>query len=122
MGATDHLPDFGSGWLVDKQKASTSQSVVYKRGANSVTIQARTEQAESVLEQEGVIVNVVSRDFIFLAADLILNSVLEEPKRGDRITWGGSEYDVFPVDGEKVWRWSDNFKKQIRVQTQEVKS
>ncbi len=112
----------GSDWLADKQNSFASQSVVYKRGANSVTIQAMPTQTNLVIDQEGVIVNVVSRDFIFLAADLILNGVLEEPQRGDRITWEGSEYNVSPVDGEKLWKWNDNFKKQLRVQTQEVKS
>jgi len=107
--------------LADMQKAETSESIVYRRVANSVTIQAiHPQQSDDVVTEEGAVVTVRSRDFIFFSADLILNGLKEKPKRGDKIEWNGSVYEVLPVDGLTVWEhWGDH-QKQIIVHTQEV--
>ena len=113
----------GSDWLADQQKEFASQSVLYRRGANTVTIQAMPpQQRVDVADEQGAIVTSRSRDFIFLAADLVLNGLVEKPKRADRIEWGGNVYEVLPVNGDVLWEWSDHYDKQLIVHTQEVKA
>ena len=108
--------------LADMQKADTSEPVVYRRGAYSVTIQAvHPQRSDDVLTESGVVVTVRSRDFKFFSDDLVLNGLVEKPERGDTIEWGGGVYEALPVDGSTLWEWWDSHHKQIIVHTQEVK-
>ena len=113
----------GSDWLADKQKEFASQSVIYRRGANSVTIQAMPpQQSVDVADEQGGIVTSRSREFIFLAADLILNGLVEKPKRADLLEWNGNVYEALPVNDDVIWEWADSYYNQIIVHTQEVKA
>ena len=109
--------------LADMLKADEGESVVYRRGANTVTIQAvHPQKSDDIVDESGVVVTVRSRDFILFSADLVLNGLVEKPKRGDTIEWDGGVYEVLPVDGSTLWEWWDSHHKQIIIHTQEVKA
>jgi len=108
-------------------KASAAGAVTYTRGVYSVTL--RAAPGKSLYEREtsgGVIETVESRDFLFKTADLILNSVLTLPVRGDTL----AEYDTatgktytYEITGpgtEAVYRYADPARRVIRVHTTQI--
>ena len=108
-------------WLTDTMIEKEGESIVYSRGVESVTLDAvpgKTEY-ESVTET-GVVTEHQARDFVVNASELIIDEAAIEPKRGDKITYGGDTFEVFPLDGEKVYRYSDPFKKMLRIHTKQV--
>jgi hypothetical protein len=72
----------------------------------------------------GVLVRHESRDFLVLAADLVLAGVPVIPQRGDRIeeTQGDATfvYEVSAPAKEPCWRFSDAFRKTLRIHTKEI--
>lgn len=63
----------------------------------------------------GVDIRTETRDFVFRSADLAV-----EPRRGDRIEWGGRKWEVWGAGGEPAWRWSDPQHAALRVHTKIV--
>ena len=63
----------------------------------------------------GVDIRTETRDFVFRAADLAV-----EPRRGDRVEWGGRKWEVWGAGGEPAWRWSDPQHAALRVHTKIV--
>ena len=65
-----------------------------------------------------------SRDFLVLAADLVLAGKAELPRAGDRIreTDGGQIflYEVMAPGGEPPWRYSDPYRRALRIHTKFV--
>lgn len=97
-------------------------SVVYERGADRVTLTARrgrTEFEETVEDQ--IVHRLSSGDYIIVAADLILDSVLTTPLAGDRIieTQGNlkSIYGVLAPDGEPPWQYHGADQAELLVHT-----
>ena len=120
---TGPFPKWLADSMADMLEADASESIIYRRGGNTKTIQAVHPQvSDDVVEESGAVVTIRSRDFIFAASDLILNSLEEKPKRGDAIEWDGNVYEVLPVDGSTLWEWHGSDKNQIIVHTQEVKA
>jgi hypothetical protein len=64
------------------------------------------------------------RDFLIHAADLILAGEPTLPERGDLIreTQGGRTfvYEVMAPGKEPPWRWSDVFRKVLRIHTKQI--
>lgn len=109
--------------MANMLKADTSEPIVYRRGAKTVTIDmVHPQNSDQVIDEQGFVVTVRSRDFIFLTADLILTGIEEKPQRGDQIEWDGGTYEVLPVSGGNLWEWTGNHHIQIKVHTQEVKA
>lgn len=123
------MPDLlqtGSDWLADQLKTHASRPVVYRRGAQQLAVQATIGRTLLKLDDGygGVRMEWTDRDFLIPAADLVIggNSVL--PERGDMIreTQGGTVfvYEVMAPGKEPAWRWSDVFRKVLRIHTKQV--
>jgi hypothetical protein len=123
------MPDLlrtGSDWLAERLKEHASRPVVYRRGADEVTVQATIGRTLLKLDDGygGVRMEWTDRDFLIHVADLVLagNAVL--PERGDviRETQGGKTfvYEVMAPGKEPAWRWSDVFRKVLRVHAKQV--
>ena len=113
----------GAAWLTNQRRASASQTVTYSRGTASVSISAAIGNSAFTLDNGNVVLNLESRDYLFAAADLVLNGNAVTPLPGDRITEAdGQVYEVLPIAGEPAWRYSDNARTSLRVHTRQVES
>jgi hypothetical protein len=123
------MPDLlriGSGWLAEMLKEHASRPVAYRRGTEEVAVQATIGRTLLKLDDGygGVRMEWTDRDFLIHAADLVLNAVAVLPERGDviRETQGGKVfmYEVMAPGKEPAWRWSDVFRKVLRIHAKQV--
>ncbi|MBM3984020.1 MAG: hypothetical protein FJ304_27880 [Planctomycetes bacterium] len=123
------MPDLlrtGSDWLADMLKEHASRPVVYLRGAVEVTMQATIGRTLLKLDDGygGVRMEWTDRDFLIHAADLVLGAVTVLPERGDTVreTQGDKTlvYEVMAPGKEPAWRWSDAYRKVLRIHTKQV--
>lgn len=120
--SADLLRD-GLAWLSAQLKAGASQQVVYRRGTESVTVNAVVGKSLLKLDDGygGVRVTWTDRDFVIAAQDLILGGNVTLPQRGDRIeqTIDGVThvFEVAAPGGEPEWRWSDPHQIMLRIHT-----
>ena len=119
------LLETGSNWLQGQRKKHAAREVTYQRGVNSVAVQATV--GRTVFEQDdggGVIVRTEIRDYLIDAVDLVLGGQAVLPERGDRIeeTEGGKRYayEVMPLGSEPHWRYSDPYRKTLRIHTKHI--
>lgn len=122
-----NLLQTGLSWLADQAAAYASETVTYSRdGVGSVTLSAVLgSQLLRVSDGRGnTKVERADRDFIIVAADLVLGGQVTLPQRGDQIylTLGGviERFDVMPVGSEAAWRYSDAHKLRLRVHTKSM--
>jgi len=120
-----NLLQSGSDWLADQLKTHATVEVVYGQGAEQVTVSATIGRTLFELaDQYGIVQKVESRDYLIQAADLILAGGAVLPERGDRIreTQGGTTfvYEVMAPGKEPHWRYSDPFRKLLRIHTKHV--
>ncbi|OQA02451.1 MAG: hypothetical protein BWY69_01107 [Planctomycetes bacterium ADurb.Bin401] len=110
----------GIEFLANKLKAHASQEVIYKRGADSASICASFGKTDYKIEDEsGFQIGGQVTDFLFDAADLIIDGLLTVPKAGDRIEVDGKVYEALFLSGG-CWKYSDPFGKMIRLHTKEI--
>ena len=114
-----------SDWLEDQRTKHAASAVQYVRGSQSVELPATIGKTTfEVDDGYGVLVRHESRDFLLLAADLILGDLPMIPERSDRIreTQGGTTfvYEVSAPGKEPCWRWSDAYRKTLRVHTKQI--
>lgn len=120
--STDLLHD-GLAWLSAQLKAGASQQVVYRRGAESVTVNAVVGKSLLKLDDGygGVRITWTDRDFLIAAEDLVIGGNATLPQRGDRIEQTiGDVTHIFEVaapGGEPEWRWSDPHQIMLRIHT-----
>jgi len=112
-------------WLAGVQKQYASQSVTYSRGASSVTVSAVIGQTAFELEDATLTSRTYhSRDFIILAADLVLSSTTITPARGDKIREVvGSVthvYEVLQLPGVPAFEPSDQSGTRYRIHTKKI--
>lgn len=115
----------GSEWLQDEMKANASRTVVYVRGAASVSLAATVNRSMWDLETaEGPPLRIESRDYLVHAADLVLSGAAVQPAPGDTIreTDGGAvcTYEVMAIGQEPCWRWSGANRRRLRIHTKLV--
>jgi hypothetical protein len=116
----------GSDWLADQLKQHASRLVVYRRGAEETTAAATVGRTLLKLDDGygGVRMEWTDRDFLIHAADLVLGGSPTLPERGDviRETQGAKTfiYEVMAPGKEPPWRWSDVFRKVLRIHTKQV--
>jgi len=118
--------------LIDRmRRAHLSRTVVYRRGADSVEIEATVgSTAFDRTDEYGVVHRIESRDYLVAAADLVLAGEAVTPKAGDRITETGEsrvhEYEVMGASsrggGEPAWRYSDPQRLTLRIHTKFVRT
>ncbi|MCG3178010.1 MAG: hypothetical protein BIFFINMI_00333 [Phycisphaerae bacterium] len=119
------LLDRASGWLDDMRTRHASRQVTYQRGGQSVQVAAGIGRTVFQIDNgSGVLETFESRDFLILAADLVLGGVAILPKAGDRITEGqdGTSYiyEVLAPGTEPAWRYSDPYRKTLRIHTKQI--
>jgi len=116
--------DTAVAWLINKIDAEESHSVLYERGALSVTLNATPGRTEyQKMDQSGVVTDFQTRDFIVTASDLILDGAVVLPVRGDTITdtaGTAAVYEVLPIEGEQPYRFSDPLQRMLRIHTKET--
>jgi hypothetical protein len=120
-----NLLDQGAAWLADQLKTHASTEVVYQRGANQVAVQATIGKTEFEIDDgTGIIQRVQSRDYLIQAADLQLAGLVTLPRAGDRIRERVAEqtfvYEVLAPGNEPPYRYSDPFRKLLRIHTKHV--
>jgi hypothetical protein len=115
----------GSDWLESQRTAHMTSTVVYQRGVSSVEVPATI--GRTVFEVDdgfGTLVRIESRDYLILAEHLVLDDQVTLPQCGDRIreTEGSQThvYEVMAPGKEPPWRYSDPFRKTLRVHTKQI--
>ena len=115
----------GSDWLEDQRVKHMTRSVLYQRGTSSVEVSATV--GRTVFEVDngyGVLERTESRDYLILTGDLLLDGEQALPERGDRIREPqGTQtfvYEVMAPGKEPHWRYSDPYRKTLRIHTKQV--
>lgn len=109
----------GLAMLTRQLKTAGGVTITYTRSGTDYTLTAwRGDERETVDTPGGVVSRLDSkeRDYLFLASDLSVG----EPARGDRITDDGSVFEVTPIQGNPIWRWSDHQRTIRRVHVKQV--
>lgn len=119
------LLEQGSAFLEDQRHRHMTRPVTYRRGTDDVTLTATI--GRTVFEQaddRGLVNRLESRDFLIRAEDLLLAGAPELPKAGDvvREEQGGRTfvYEVMAPGGEPPFRFSDPYRRTLRVHTKHV--
>lgn len=119
------LLEQGAQFLDDQRHAHMTRTVVYMRGAASVEVAATIGQ--TIFEQEyefGGIQRIQSRDFLIRTADLVVDSEQVLPAAGDVIRETVGErvfvYEVMAPGSEPPFRYSDPYRKALRIHTKHV--
>jgi hypothetical protein len=119
------LLEQGAAFLDDQRHRHMSRAVVYRRGAEEKEVQAtigRTEFEQA--DEAGLIHRTESRDYLIRAADLDLGAGPIQPRAGDQVREvQGSQVLVYEVNApgsEPPWRYSDPYRRVMRVHTKLV--
>jgi len=119
------LLEQGLTFLDAKRHAHMTRTVVYERGASSVEVQATLGQ--TTFEQSddfGIVQKIESRDFLIRTADLVLDGKTTLPKAGDRIRDTSADqifvYEVMAPGNEPPFRFSDPYRKALRIHTKHI--
>jgi len=119
------LLERASAWLEDQRVKHLTRMVAYQRGVESLDVLATIGQTVFQIDDgAGALLRVESRDYLITAADLVLGGSQSLPQRGDRIReTQGSQVFVYEVMGpgdEPPWRWSDAYRRTLRIHTKQV--
>src|SRR5690606_10953339 len=115
----------GAAWLEQQRTQHLAQAVTYRRGPSSVAVAATIgKTAFEIDDGQGVIQRIESRDFLVLAADLVLDGAVTLPQRGDVIEEPAGTltllYEVTAPSNEPCWRYSDPYRQSLRIHTKQV--
>lgn len=121
---TNILQD-GVVWLGGQLGDHAGVTITYTRGANSVSITATVSMHEyDVIDTDGVVTAVTSRDYVIHSADLILAAVEVLPRAGDRIAEtidGTAEtFEVMPLAGTRAFDPVDPDSVLLKIHTKKV--
>ncbi|TXH48573.1 MAG: hypothetical protein E6Q97_24510 [Desulfurellales bacterium] len=107
-----------SAWLTDTFATRVSKSIVYSRGASSVSIDATigTYQLQAI-DGAGMSIEMESTDFLFEASALNFGAGPVLPAEGDRIVYREKTYEVLAVPGGSHYRETDPYGHGLRVHT-----
>ena len=121
------LLEQGSAWLDQQRTQYMSRSVTYCRDETCVEVQATIGKWTFEIDDgTGILERIESRDFLILAAALVLAGEVTLPQRGDRIKETSGDkvyiYEVLAPGREDCWRYSDPYRKTLRIHTKQVDS
>lgn len=119
------LLERSSAWLETQRVKHMTRVVVYQRGAESVEVPATIGQTVFQIDDgAGALLRAESRDYLITATDLALGGSPALPQRGDRVreTQGTQVfvYEVMAPGDEPHWRWSDPYRRTLRVHTKQT--
>lgn len=119
------LLDRGSAFIDTQRHQHLTRPVTYRRGSDEKQVQATVGKTEfEQADEAGLIHRVESRDFLIRAADLNLGSGPIQPRAGDQVReQAGSHVLVYEVNapgGRPPWRFSDPYRRVMRVHTKLV--
>ncbi len=114
-----------SNWLEDQRTEHASRAVTYERGVDTVDVSASIGRTIFDVDNGfGVVERIESRDFLLLTDDLSLGGGRTLPERGDRVkeVQGDSTlvYEVMAPGKEPHWRYSDPYRKTLRIHTKHI--
>ena len=120
-----NLLEQGAAWLAGQRARCAGRTVTYCRGEQSVELVATVGRTPfEQVDTYGVVHRVESRDYLIIAADLVLGGVVRMPRVGDRIReTAGDQVRVFEVmapEGEPPYRNSDPDGITLRIHTKHV--
>jgi hypothetical protein len=115
----------GAAWLTGQLQAHASRPVTYLRGAQSVVVQATLGKSEfEQTDAQGFKTISEVRDWLIPTADLVLGGTTVLPERGDQIQESADDgthlYEVVPVGGEPPYRYSDPYRRLLRIHVREI--
>lgn len=115
----------GTAWFESMRVLFMTVPVTYCRGAATAEVRATIGRTVFEVSREyGVFEKYISRDYIIAAGELILNNDPVLPARGDQIreTQDGKiyMYEVMAPGNEPCWRWSDSYRRSLRIHTKQV--
>ncbi len=121
------LLEKASNWLQAQRTQFASRTVTYARGEQCVDLPATIGKTTfDVDDGYGVLVRYESRDFLVVAADLLLAGQATLPQRGDRVVeqqdGATYTYEVVAPGKEPCWRYSDPYRNTLRIHTKEIGS
>ncbi len=115
----------GSTFLEDQRHRHMTRPVAYRRAAAEVSVSATI--GRTVFEQSddrGLVSRVESRDFLVRAEDLVLAGSAVLPKAGDTIRESHDGrtlvYEVMAPGSEPPFRYSDPYRRTLRIHTKHV--
>jgi hypothetical protein len=125
------LLENSSVWLEAQRKRHLTRMVVYQRGVapSPQSVEVAATIGETIFQIDdgaGALLRVESRDYLITAADLVLGGTSVLPQRGDQIretdalTGQIYVYAVMAPGDEPHWRWSDPYRRTLRVHTKHV--
>lgn len=114
-----------SAWLEDQRTRHLSRLVTYRRGTLAAEVVATIGKTVfRVDDQYGGQIRSESRDYLVLAADLVLGGNAMLPQRGDQIreTVGDTVfvYEVLAPGDEPCFRFSDPYRQTLRIHTKQI--
>lgn len=119
------LLEQASGWLEDQRHRHLTVMVTYRRGSDMVELAATIGRTVFEVDSgRGLLEKVEARDFLVLAEELVLAGETVLPERGDQVreTRGDTVfvYEVMAPGREPHFRWSDPYRKTLRIHTKQV--
>ena len=115
-----------SAWLEDQRRKHRTVVVTYLPGETlSLEVPATIGRTVFRVDDDyGRVERTVSRDFLIEASDLAHGGHVRLPRRGDEIreTRDGRvyTYEVMSPGKEPEWRWSDPYKRTLRIHTKQT--
>ena len=116
----------GATWLGEQLKEVAGVTIAYQRGAaasSDITATVSLHEYE-VLDTDGIMILIKSRDYIVHAADLVIGSDTITPRSGDRIveTIGGTEqtFEIMPLGAQNEYEPLDTDGVLLKIHTKKV--
>lgn len=102
----------GAAWLEQQRTRHLTTTVTYVRGEIELAVPATIGRTKYEADDGHVVrIEFTDRDFLILAAHLVLDGQPAEPQRGDLICEGNREFEVLD------WRYSDPYRLTLRITT-----
>lgn len=109
-------------YLASRKLAIDGESIAYTRSSTTLRLTAIIGRTQSPADSQNgrTVLQQADRDFLIDPATIVFGSLVTDPRKGDRIDYGGKAFEVWPtVDGEKCWSPSDGYGHLIRVHTRQ---
>lgn len=106
--------------LASRKLTIDGESITYTRGATTLALTAIIGRTAQPTDNANGRTNVrqSERDFLLDPAGLVFSGSVSDPKKGDRISYDGATWEVWPTIGdEQCWSPSDNYGHLIRIHT-----